>query len=94
MRSIEVLNKADLMGGVASVPVRPNCIAVSAVTSEGLDALKAEGVRQDQLGVEAWALDALALQVAGAARDDVGDGHRAVCCAQATSSSSARRRSS
>lgn len=40
-RTIEVLNKADLMGGVASVPVRPGAVAVSAITGEGLDALKA-----------------------------------------------------
>jgi GTP-binding protein HflX len=40
-RSIEVLNKADLMGGVAGVPVRPGCIAVSAITGEGLDTLRA-----------------------------------------------------
>jgi GTP-binding protein HflX len=39
-RNIEVLNKADLMGGVDHVPARPNAIAVSAITGEGLDALK------------------------------------------------------
>ncbi|HUB46973.1 MAG TPA: GTPase HflX [Acetobacteraceae bacterium] len=38
-RTIEVLNKADLLGGVANVPVRNGSIAVSAITSEGLDAL-------------------------------------------------------
>ena len=38
-RTIEVLNKADLLGGVASVAVKPGCIAVSAVTGEGLDSL-------------------------------------------------------
>ncbi len=38
-RSIEVLNKADLLGGIEAVPVRANCAAVSAVTGEGLEAL-------------------------------------------------------
>ena len=38
-RCIEVLNKADLLGGVAAVPQRPGAIAVSAVTGEGLVAL-------------------------------------------------------
>jgi GTP-binding protein HflX len=40
-RSIEVLNKADLLGGVASVPERAGAVAVSAVTGEGLPVLKA-----------------------------------------------------
>ncbi len=51
-RSIEVLNKADLMGGVDAVPIRPNCIAVSAVTGEGLAALKAEIDRRVSTGME------------------------------------------
>jgi GTP-binding protein HflX len=51
-RSIEVLNKADLMGGVDAVPLRPNCIAVSAVTGEGIDALKAEIDRRVSTGME------------------------------------------
>jgi GTP-binding protein HflX len=39
-RSIEVLNKADLLGGIAAVPVREDGgIAVSALTGEGLPAL-------------------------------------------------------
>ncbi len=38
-RVIEVMNKADLMGGVAHVPVRPGAVAVSAITGEGLGAL-------------------------------------------------------
>ena len=38
-RTIEVLNKADLLGGVAQVPLRPGHIAVSAITGEGQDAL-------------------------------------------------------
>jgi len=40
-RTIEVLNKADLLGGVANVPVRNGSVAVSAMTGEGLDALRA-----------------------------------------------------
>lgn len=40
-RTIEVLNKADLMGGVGQVPVRTGAVAVSAITGDGLDALKA-----------------------------------------------------
>jgi GTP-binding protein HflX len=40
-RTIEVLNKADLLGGVAEVPVRGSAVAVSAITGEGLEALKA-----------------------------------------------------
>jgi GTPase len=39
-RTIEVLNKADLLGGVATVPERPGAVAVSAITGEGLPALK------------------------------------------------------
>jgi GTP-binding protein HflX len=38
-RLIEVMNKADLLGGVAEVPVRPGAVAVSATTGEGLTAL-------------------------------------------------------
>jgi GTP-binding protein HflX len=40
-RTIEVLNKADLLGGVAEVPLREGAVAVSAVTGEGIEALKA-----------------------------------------------------
>ena len=40
-RSIEVLNKADLLGGVAQVEARSGAIPVSAITGEGLEALKA-----------------------------------------------------
>jgi len=39
-RTIEVLNKADLLGGVTAVPERPGAVAVSAITGEGLPALK------------------------------------------------------
>ena len=45
-RTIEVLNKADLMGGVAGVPARDGCIPVSAITGDGLpDLLRAIDVR-------------------------------------------------
>jgi GTP-binding protein HflX len=40
-RTIEVLNKADLLGGVSEVPLREGSVAVSAITGEGLEALKA-----------------------------------------------------
>jgi len=39
VRTIEVLNKADLMCGAASLPAKPGAIAVSAMTGEGLEAL-------------------------------------------------------
>jgi len=39
-RTIEVLNKADLLGGVAAVPAREGAVAVSAVTGEGIEALR------------------------------------------------------
>ncbi len=38
-RTIEVLNKADLLGGVEQVAVRTNGVAVSAITGDGLRAL-------------------------------------------------------
>ena len=38
-RTIEVLNKADLLGGVAEVTPRDGAVVVSAMTGEGLDAL-------------------------------------------------------
>jgi GTP-binding protein HflX len=45
-RTIEVLNKADLAGGVAAVTVRNGAVATSAVTGEGLsDLLAAIDVR-------------------------------------------------
>jgi GTP-binding protein HflX len=40
-RTIEVLNKADLLGGVAEVPTRNGAVAVSAITGEGLETLAA-----------------------------------------------------
>jgi GTPase len=39
-RTIEVLNKADLLGGVAGVPLRDGSVAVSAISGEGLDGLR------------------------------------------------------
>ena len=39
-RTIEVLNKADLLGGPEQVPARENAVAVSAITGEGLAALR------------------------------------------------------
>jgi GTP-binding protein HflX len=39
-RMIEVLNKADLLGGIAEVPLRDGAVAVSAITGEGLETLK------------------------------------------------------
>ena len=39
-RTIEVLNKADLLGGVAQVSVRPGAVAVSAISGEGLGTLE------------------------------------------------------
>jgi GTP-binding protein HflX len=41
-RMVEVLNKADLMGGVDAVPEIPGAIAVSALTGDGLEQLRAE----------------------------------------------------
>ncbi len=38
-RTIEVLNKADLMGGVAEVVPREGCVPVSALTGDGLPEL-------------------------------------------------------
>jgi len=47
-RTIEVMNKADLMGGVAFVPERPGAIAVSAITGEGL--LRLKSAIDDRIG--------------------------------------------
>lgn len=51
-RTIEVLNKADLLGGVAEVPLRPGAVAVSAISGEGLDTLKAAIDRRIAEGME------------------------------------------
>jgi GTP-binding protein HflX len=56
-RVIEVLNKADLMGGVASVPVRGGAVAVSAITGEGLRALSEAIDDRIALGMETAAYD-------------------------------------
>ena len=56
-RVIEVMNKADLMGGVAYVPVRPGAVAVSAITGEGLGALMAAIDPQIAGGMETAAYD-------------------------------------
>jgi GTPase len=39
-RTIEVMNKSDLLGGVAHVALRDGAVAVSAITGEGLETLK------------------------------------------------------
>ncbi|MBU6497998.1 MAG: GTPase HflX, partial [Rhodospirillales bacterium] len=41
-RCIEVLNKADLLGGAEHVAARAGAVAVSAITGEGLPGLMAE----------------------------------------------------
>jgi GTP-binding protein HflX len=41
-RTIEVLNKADLLGGVGRVPARSGDVVVSALTGEGLPRLREE----------------------------------------------------
>ncbi len=40
-RAIEVLNKADLMGGTDQVPARDGVAVISAITGDGLDRLVA-----------------------------------------------------
>ncbi len=56
-RTIEVLNKADLVGGVAAVPVRGDGVAVSALTGEGLPALDALLDRRLAAGMSAAEYD-------------------------------------
>ena len=56
-RMIEVLNKADLMGGVDQVPARDGAVAVSAVTGEGLAALTEAIDRQIASGMETATYD-------------------------------------
>jgi len=51
-RTIEVLNKADLLGGVEQVPLRNGAVAVSAISGEGLEALKAAIDRRIAEGME------------------------------------------
>jgi GTP-binding protein HflX len=56
-RTVEVLNKADLMGGVDAVPEIPGAIAVSALTGDGLDALRATLDERLAAGMETLELD-------------------------------------
>ena len=56
-RMIEVMNKADLMGGVGAVPVRPGAVAVSAITGEGLAVLTEAIDQQIAGGMETAAYD-------------------------------------
>jgi GTPase len=51
-RVIEVMNKADLMGGVENVPVRQDAVAVSAITGDGIAALAEAIDRQIAEGME------------------------------------------
>ncbi len=51
-RTIEVLNKADLLGGVGHVPPRQDCVPVSAVTREGLPDLLAAVDKRIAAGME------------------------------------------
>ncbi len=45
-RVIEVLNKADLLGGAGSTPAREDAVVISAITGEGLERLRAAIDRQ------------------------------------------------
>jgi len=51
-RTIEVLNKADLLGGVDQVPARQGTVAVSAITGEGIPDLLAAIDRRIAAGME------------------------------------------
>jgi GTPase len=51
-RVIEVLNKADLMGGVDAISARPGAVAVSAITGEGLSVLAEAIDRKISSGME------------------------------------------
>ncbi len=51
-RTIEVLNKADLLGGTGQVAAKPDAVAISAVTGEGLPALRAAIEARIALGME------------------------------------------
>jgi GTP-binding protein HflX len=57
-RSVEVLNKADLLGGTGQVPVRGDAVVVSAITGDGLDSLLAaiDGRIAGGMEVAAYAL--------------------------------------
>ncbi len=58
-RTIEVLNKADLLGGTENLPQKPGAVALSAITGEGLEALElaldariAAGLEQAEYAIE------------------------------------------
>ncbi len=51
-RTVEVLNKADLLGGIAQVPVRDGAVPISAVTGEGIPALLARIDERIAAGME------------------------------------------
>ena len=57
MRSIEVLNKADLLGGVAEVETRGSGVAVSAITGEGTQTLLDAIDRRIAAGMETAGYD-------------------------------------
>ncbi len=57
LRSIEVLNKSDLLGGVSEVQTRAGSIAVSAITGEGLRALQDAIDRRIAAGMETAGYD-------------------------------------
>ena len=56
-RVIEVMNKADLLGGIAQMSVRPGAVAVSAITGEGLGTLTEAIDRRIAEGLETAAYD-------------------------------------
>ena len=51
-RVVEVLNKADLLGGAEQVAAREGCVPVSALTGDGLAALRAEIDERISAGME------------------------------------------
>ena len=51
-RAVEVLNKADLLGGPGNVPERDGAVAVSAITGEGLADLQQAVDRQISAGMD------------------------------------------
>ncbi|MBV9747639.1 MAG: 50S ribosome-binding GTPase, partial [Acetobacteraceae bacterium] len=51
-RTVEVLNKADLLGGIEHVPARDGGVVVSALTGEGLPALLAAVDERIAAGME------------------------------------------
>ena len=56
-RTIEVLNKADLLGGIEGVPVRPGAVAVSAIAGDGLRTLAEAIDRRIAEGMEVACYD-------------------------------------